>query len=233
MAIISADKVCFGYDTGLVLRDITFSLEAGEFLCIVGENGSGKSTLMKGLTGQLKPQSGTLTFDGIDRLGYLPQQTLVRRDFPASVWEIVMSGCIGQMGKRAFYSRKERQCAEHNLSLMGVLDLKNRSFCELSGGQQQRVLIARALCATERVLLLDEPTAGLDPSATQELNELLLHLNRDHGITVIVISHDIHASLSYATKILHLRDTVKFFGTPDEYRNSEAIKLLGQGDGDV
>ncbi len=230
MAIISADNVCFGYDTRLVLRNVTFSVEEGEYLCIVGENGSGKSTLMKGLTGQLKPQSGTLSFNGIDRLGYLPQQITVRRGFPASVWEIVLSGCIGQMGKRVFYSRQERQCAEHNLSLMGVLDLKNRSFCELSGGQQQRVLIARALCATDRVLLLDEPTAGLDPSATKELNDLLLHLNRDHGVTVIIISHDIHTSLMYATKILHLKDTVKFFGTPDEYRNSEAIRLLGQED---
>ncbi len=233
MAIISANKACFGYDTGLVLRDISFSVEAGEYLCIVGENGSGKTTLMKGLTGQIKLQSGTLTFDGISRLGYLPQQMSVRRDFPASVWEITLSGCIGQMKSRIFYSKKERQCALHNLKLMGIAHLKNRSFIELSGGQQQRVLIARALCATDKVLLLDEPTAGLDPSATKELYELLAHLNRYHGITIIIISHDIHASLAYGTKILHLKDTVKFFGTTDEYRESEAIKLLNRENKDV
>ena len=226
MAILTVDRVSLGYDADLILKDISFSVEEGDYLSIVGENGSGKSTLMKALTGLLKPKNGTIQMHGINRLGYLPQQTVVQRDFPASVLEVVLSGCIGSMGWHPFYTKRERALAEHTMKMLSIYDLKSRSYRELSGGQQQRVLLARALCATDRILLLDEPTAGLDPVVTTELYELVLHLNRDHGVTIIIVSHDLNSALRDSTKILHLKESVRFFGTVEEYRHSEAIRTL-------
>jgi len=233
MAMITLDRVSLGYDTGLILKDISFSVEEGDYLSIVGENGSGKSTLMKALTGLLKPQSGTIRFDGVKRLGYLPQQTVVQRDFPASVWEVVLSGCVTSMGWHPFYTRAEKSLAESSMEKMAICDLKHRSYRELSGGQQQRVLLARALCATDRILLLDEPTAGLDPVVTAELYELIQHLNRNHGVTIIMISHDLEGAIRYSTKILHLKDTVRFFGTVDAYQSSDAMQMLERRDDNV
>lgn len=233
MAMITMDRVSLGYDTGLILKDISFSVEKGDYLSIVGENGSGKSTLMKGLTGLLKPQCGTIRFDGVKGIGYLPQRTVVQRDFPASVWEVVMSGCVTSMGWHPFYTRSQKALAESSMEKMSIMDLKYRSYRELSGGQQQRVLLARALCATDQILLLDEPTAGLDPVVTAELYELILHLNRSHGVTIVMISHDLESALKYSTKILHLKDSVQFFGTVDAYRNSDAMKILERRDNNV
>lgn len=228
MAQITCKDLSFAYDGHTVLSGINFSIDAGSYLCIVGENGSGKSTLMKGLLGLKKPASGSITLgDGLKQteIGYLPQQTQVQKDFPASVWEIVLSGCQGRCGRRPFYRRAEKQLAEHTLEKLHIAPLARRCYRELSGGQQQRVLLARALCATRSMLLLDEPTAGLDPKATAELYQLIARLNHQDGITVIMISHDLTAALDAASHILHIGQTV-FFGTADAYRTSPEGRLF-------
>ena len=189
MSLIKVDRLSVGYDGIPVEKDISFTVEQGDYLCIVGENGSGKSTLMKTLLGLLPPISGKIDFS-TEGIGYLPQQTVVQKDFPASVKEIVLSGCQGRCGLRPFYNKDEKALAEANMEKMGILQLKNRSYRELSGGQQQRVLLARALCATQKLLLLDEPVSGLDPKVTMEMYDMIRKLN-DEGITIIMITHDI------------------------------------------
>ncbi len=196
------------------------AVERGEYLCIVGENGSGKSTLVKGLLGLITPVRGCVRYgDGLRRteIGYLPQRTDVQNDFPASVWEVVTSGC---RGRGPFLTRAMRQTAQENMALMDIADIRDRSFMRLSGGQQQRALLARALCATRSLLLLDEPVAGLDPVVTRELYEVIAMLHRDRGLTVVMISHDVDAALRYADRILHMAHGATFLGTPDAYRLS-------------
>ncbi len=222
MAFITAKDLSLGYDAQIVAKDIRFSVSKGDYLCIVGENGSGKTTLMKTLLHLKEPISGMIeTGDGLKKneIGYLPQQTVVQKDFPASVREIVLSGCQGRCGMRPFYNSEERSIADNNMARMGITDLAKRCYRDLSGGQQQRVLLARALCATRKVLLLDEPVAGLDPVVTAQMYELISGLNRE-GITIIMISHDILSAVRYASHILHIGDRV-FFGTKDEYLNSD------------
>ena len=219
MSQLICQHLTLGYEGQKILSDLNFSVESGDYLCILGENGSGKTTLMKTILGLRKPMDGEiLTGDGLSRraIGYLPQQTMVQKDFPASVREIVLSGFQGQCGLRPFYSKAEKQQAEKNMALMGITDLQKRCYRELSGGQQQRVLLARALCATQKMLLLDEPVAGLDPKVTQEMYRLIEQLNKDYGITIVMISHDLRAALQFANKILHIGDKV-FFGTREEY----------------
>ncbi len=227
MALLTIQNLALGYDSNVIVENLNFSVNAGDYLCIVGENGSGKSTLMKTLLHLQEPMGGQiLVGDGLknNEVGYLPQQTLIQKDFPASVREIVLSGCQGSCGFRPFYSRKDRQLAEENMERMGIQSLAKRCYRELSGGQQQRVLLARALCATRKVLLLDEPVAGLDPKVTAEMYDLIAQLNND-GITIIMISHDIEAAVSYASHILHIGNDI-FFGTKDDYLTSEAGKLF-------
>ncbi|MCR4787206.1 MAG: metal ABC transporter ATP-binding protein [Lachnospiraceae bacterium] len=221
MALLTVRDLSVGYESQPVAENINFTVNKGDYLCIVGENGSGKTTLMNTLLGLRKPVSGQITTgDGLSRneIGYLPQQTLVQRDFPASVREIVLSGCQGRCGMRPFYNKEEKKLAEENMEHMGISDLAGRCYRELSGGQQQRVLLARALCATGKLLLLDEPVSGLDIKVTAEMYDLIGHLNKD-GITIIMVSHDIAAAVRYASHILHIGDTV-FFGTRDEYLES-------------
>ena len=221
MAQLTCQNLCVGYDGKSVLQDLDFEVFAGDYLCIVGENGSGKSTLMKTILGLLSPISGRiLTGDGLrkNEIGYLPQQTMVQKDFPASVREIVLSGCQGRCGSRPFYNKEEKQLAAEAMDKMQITQLARRCYRELSGGQQQRVLLARALCATQKMLLLDEPVSGLDPKVTAEMYAIIEKLNREDGITVIMISHDIAAAIQYASHILHIGDTV-FFGTKDAYLN--------------
>ncbi len=231
MAILTCENLCFAYDGVPVLEGVNFSLNAGSYLCIVGENGSGKSTLMKGLLGLKTPDSGKIVFgDGLKstEIGYLPQQTQLQRDFPASVWEVVLSGCLNSLGRRLHYHEEDRKRAAYNMERMGIEELKNRSYQELSGGQQQRVLLARALCATKKMLLLDEPVTGLDPIATGEMYNLIKLVNLCDDITVIMVSHDIHAAARYATHILHLGQKQLFFGTSTAYRESDlARRFLG------
>ena len=221
MAQLTCQKLCVGYDGKSILQDLDFEVFAGDYLCIVGENGSGKSTLMKTILGLQMPISGRiLTGDGLrkNEIGYLPQQTVVQKDFPASVREIVLSGCQGRCGSRPFYNKEEKQLALDAMDKMQITQLAKHCYRELSGGQQQRVLLARALCATQKMLLLDEPVSGLDPKVTAEMYALIEKLNCEDGITVIMISHDIAAAVQYASHILHIGDTV-FFGTKDAYLN--------------
>ena len=227
MALLTAKDLVLGYETRIMEEDLKFQVEEGDYLCIVGENGSGKSTLMKTLLGLQSPISGTITTgDGLrpSEIGYLPQQTTVQKDFPASVTEVVLSGCQGRMGLRPFYNKEDKTLARENMERMGISGLAGRSYRDLSGGQQQRVLLARALCATGKLLLLDEPVSGLDPRVTNEMYRLISDLNRE-GITVIMISHDIAAAIKYASHILHIGKAV-FFGTRDEYVESDIGQFL-------
>ena len=228
MAQLTCQKLCVGYEGKSVLQDLNFEVFAGDYLYIVGENGSGKSTLMKTILGLQPPISGRiLTGDGLrkNEIGYLPQQTVVQKDFPASVREIVLSGCQGRCGSRSFYNKEEKQLAEAAMDKMQITQLAKRCYRELSGGQQQRVLLARALCATQKMLLLDEPVSGLDPKVTAELYALIEKLNREDGITVIMISHDMAAAVKFASHILHIGDTV-FFGTKAAYLQSPQGRLF-------
>ena len=220
MSLITCEDLAFAYDGVTVLRHLTFKIEQGDYLCILGENGAGKSTLMKGLLGLKKPSAGTVTFGDDLRakeIGYLPQQTPVQKDFPASVQEVVLSGCLSGMGMRPFYGKKEKARADRNMEALEITDLKDRCYRDLSGGQQQRVLLARALCATGKVILLDEPVAGLDPLVTINM--------------YIMVSHDMQAATKYASHILHLgEDRQLFFGTCEEYRHTAAFHTFMDGE---
>lgn len=223
MALIECKDVAFSYEGKRIITDLSFQIEKGDYLCIVGENGAGKSTLVRGLLGLKKPSGGSLTYgDGLKQteIGYLPQQTPVQKDFPASVWEVVLSGCLNQLGILPFYDKKSKERAELNLKRFQVYDLKDKCYRELSGGQQQRVLLARALCATSKLLLLDEPAASLDPIATANLYRLIRQINESMGITVVMVSHDVQQAVEHANKILHLQHKQSFFGTVDKYRRS-------------
>ena len=231
MAQLTCKNLCLGYDGYEVIHNLNFEVNKGDYLCIVGENGSGKTTLMKAMLGLITPVKGrTLTDGGLKRggIGYLPQQTAVQRDFPASVWEVTLSGCQSRCGLRPFYNKAEKQLAEKNLEKMGLEKLKKRCYRELSGGQQQRVLLARALCATQDILLLDEPVAGLDPKVTSDMYKLIEELNKKYGITIIMITHDIQA-VKYADKILHIGDK-NFFGSKSEYLESDISKGFAKGE---
>lgn len=229
MAQLTCRDLALGYDGKIVAEEINFEVNKGDYLCIVGENGSGKSTLMKTLLHLRKPMGGTLTFgDGLTQkqIGYLPQQTVVQRDFPASVKEIVLSGCLNRSGLGPFYSKAEKERARETMEKMGITHLANRCYRELSGGQQQRVLLARALCATRDVLLLDEPVAGLDPKVTMEMYSLIERLNKEDGITVIMVSHDVSAAIRYASHILHVSRKPLFFGKTADYLETAAGKAF-------
>ena len=226
MALISCKDVSLGYEGKTVVENLNFEINDGDYLYILGENGSGKSTLMKTLLGLRKPMSGTIEYGlNHNEIGYLPQQTIVQRDFPASVKEIVMSGFLNHCGLRPFYSKDEKRIARENMEKLGISDLKKRCYRELSGGQQQRVLLARALCATTKLIVLDEPVAGLDPKVTAEMYDLINNLNKE-GITVVMVSHDIQAAMTYATKILYVSDKPQFFDSKKKYINSEIGKVF-------
>lgn len=233
MAQITCRDLSFAYEGETVLSGINFSIDAGSYLCIVGENGSGKSTLMKGLLGLKKPSGGSITLgNGLKQteIGYLPQQTQLQRDFPASVYEVVLSGRLNSMGTRLFHNAEDKKAAQENMERLGIEDLKNRCYMELSGGQQQRVLLARAMCATKKLLLLDEPVTGLDPVATNEMYNLIKLINLCDNTSVIMVSHDIHEAVRYATHILHLGNRQLFFGTTAQYRQSDlARRFVGGG----
>ena len=231
MAQIVCKDLSFAYDGETVLSDINFSIDAGSYLCIVGENGSGKSTLMRGLLGLKQPSKGEIILNGISptEIGYLPQQTQIQRDFPASVREVVLSGRLNSMGKRLFYNAADRAAAAENMERLGIDDIAERCYMELSGGQQQRVLLARAMCATKKLLLLDEPVTGLDPVATNEMYNLIKLINLCDSTSVIMVSHDIHAAVRYATHILHLGHSQLFFGTTAQYRESDLARRFVGG----
>ena len=215
----------FGYDNQDAVTDVNMEVDPGDYLCIVGENGSGKSTLMKGLLGLIRPTGGTLvTADELKRtgIGYLPQQTAAQKDFPATVSEVVLSGCLNRRGMLPFYSKKEKEIADRNMEKLGITPIRKQCYRELSGGQQQRVLIARALCATSSLLILDEPITGLDPTAIQEFYTMIRRLNREDKVAILMVSHDLRNAVEEANKILHLQKRVLFYGPAHDYMNSQA-----------
>ena len=215
--LIKCEKLAFSYENADVIKDLSFTVSNGDYLCIVGENGSGKSTLTKGLLGLKSPDSGKIIFgEGLKKneIGYLPQQTPAQKDFPASVFEVVLSGRLNSRGLRPFYSRNDK------IRKLGIEDLMKRSYRDLSGGQQQRVLLARALCAGRKLIFLDEPVTGLDPIVTEEMYRLIEELNKKDKITIVMVSHDITSAVKYATHILHLNYEKSFFGTSEEYMKS-------------
>ena len=222
MSYLTVKNLEVGYEKRTISEPLNFKVDRKDYLCIIGENGAGKSTLMKTLLGLVKPIGGEIVFgDGLKKneIGYLPQQTVTQRDFPASVKEIVLSGCQGRCGLRPFYNKEEKELAQVNMKRMGIEALAEKCYRDLSGGQQQRVLLARALCATQKILLLDEPVSGLDPKVTIEMYTLIKQLN-DEGLAVIMISHDVGTALKYSTHILHMGNEI-FFGTRDEFLHSE------------
>lgn len=222
MKVISCKNITVHNERTLALNDVSFDVEKGEFLTIVGENGAGKSTLARVILGITVPEEGSVVVDSAlkGKIGYLPQQSSAQRDFPASVYEVVLSGNIGATKLFPFYSRAQKARAMGNMEMLGISSLAKKSYRALSGGQQQRVLLARALCAADEVLLLDEPTAGLDPLVTKELYSVVRHLCDEHGMTVIMVSHDIAAAMKYSDRILHLASSVRFIGTPEEYEKT-------------
>ena len=235
MSLLTCQNLTLGYDGKIVITDLSFAINTGDYLCIVGENGSGKSTLMKTLLGLKSPMAGRIvTGGGLEHteIGYLPQQTVVQKDFPATVREVVRSGLLNRSWLRPFYNNTEKQMAEDNMAILGIAPLAKRCYRELSGGQQQRALLARALCATRKILLLDEPVAGLDPKATVDMYGLIKQLN-DDGITIIMISHDIAASVKYASHILHIGNQSSLFaGTKADYLISEAGRIYAEFGGE-
>ena len=223
MSLIICENVSLSYGKQSVLSELTFQVGRGDYLCVVGENGSGKSTLVKTLLGLLSPVSGSIRFGkGFSRksIAYLPQQNAAQKDFPASVWEVVLSGRLSSKKLISFYNAQDKKIAREVMERLAISDLATRSFRELSGGQQQRVLLARALCSESELLLVDEPTTGLDPLVTAELYHLIEEVSAS-GKTVIMVTHDVASAVKYATHILHLHHKPLFFGTKDEYINSE------------
>jgi len=221
--LLKCEHVDFGYENQDVVIDVSLEVSTGDYICIVGENGSGKSTLMKGILGLLKPTEGKIEISEELKkagIGYLPQQTAAQKDFPATVFEVVISGCLGKRGNRPFYSPKEKQTALSNLERLGIADLKKSCFRDLSGGQKQRALIARALCATDKLLILDEPITGLDPSAIQDFYNIIRKLNREEQVAILMVSHDMANIVRQAGKILHLQQKALFWGTVQDYLKS-------------
>lgn len=228
--IFECKDVTLGYENKVVAKNLNFKIDQGDYLCVVGENGTGKSTLIKTLLGVIKPLNGEVIANVQGKnhkgVGYLPQQTQAQKDFPASVWEVVLSGVLNNDHRCPFYNKKDKAEAEKNMEKLNILDLKKRCYRELSGGQQQRVLLARALCATDSVLILDEPVTGLDPAASMELYETIKDLNKKENVTIIMVSHDIKNALNYATHILHLEQENDFFGTVEEYKKSNVSNMF-------
>lgn len=235
MAYIRCKELVVGYEGREVSRGIDFSVNAGDYLCILGENGAGKSTLMKTMLHLLEPVSGKIEYgDGLMpyEIGYLPQQTEVQRDFPASVEEVVLSGNLARIGHRPFYFAKEKNRAKDNMEKMGILEIRKKCYRNLSGGQQQRVLLARALCATTKLLILDEPVSGLDPKVTGDFYELVKKLNRE-GLTIIMVSHDLEGAVVNASHILHIGRRQLFFGSGEDYMASEAFRIFTSIGGNI
>ena len=234
MALIKCENVSIGYEGQTVVKDLDFQIDPGDYLCIVGENGSGKSTLVRSLLGLKNVEKGQIIYgDGLKQteIGYLPQQTDVQTDFPASVYEVVRSGRLNSRGFHPFYTAADRKAAVEKMDLLGIRDLAKQCFRDLSGGQKQRVLLARALCATKSLLLLDEPVTGLDPIVTGEFYQLIRRINRESGIAVVMVSHDIESAVKDASHILHLQETALFFGTTEEYKRSPVgRRFLGGAD---
>lgn len=232
MELITSKNLTFAYDGKIAVENLNFKINEGDYICIVGENGAGKSTLIKGLLKLKKPLNGEIIFENnlkSNEIGYLPQQTNNQKDFPASVEEIVMSGYLNKLGLRPFYTKKQKNIIHENMIKMGIFDIRKKCYRDLSGGQQQRVLLARALCATSRVILLDEPTVGLDPIVTTEFYDLVNRINKELNITIIMVSHDIKYAMKYSSHILHIQKKQLFFGSQKDYLASDVCQKFLKG----
>ncbi|MDR3305002.1 MAG: ABC transporter ATP-binding protein [Clostridiales Family XIII bacterium] len=227
--LFACESVSVKYDMGFAVENVSFELEAGDYLCIVGENGSGKTTLLKTIAGLVRPAAGKVDLRGVKQseIGYLPQQTPLQKDFPANVMEVVLSGRLGRNGWLPFYTKRDKDSANEEIVRLNIGDIKFASYRSLSGGQQQRALLARALCATDKLLLLDEPTSGLDPLIASELYRILRELN-ERGLTIVMVSHDVGSAVHYGNKVLHMQTSKLFFGSQNDYVASDAgRRLLG------
>ena len=227
--ILKASHICVAYEGKKVVENVSFEVERGDYLCIVGENGTGKSSLVKAMLGLVPTCCGKAEFNlknGRKRIGYRPQQNVMQNNFPASVKETVLSGCLSGMKFPKIYGKKERDTAEEYMKYLDIYELGKKSVGELSGGQRQRVFLARALCAADEILLLDEPVSGLDINAAKDLYNCLEKINKEKNITIIMISHDMQSALRYATKILHLDKTLLFYGSKEDYLLSPYSKRL-------
>lgn len=235
MSLLVCKELAFSYEGKTVVSDLNFKVEKGDYLCIVGENGSGKSTLIKGLLKLKQPSNGEIIMrDGLkfNEIGYLPQQTTIQKDFPASVYEVVLSGCLNRLGIKPFFGKEEKRIVNENIERLKLSEIKNKCYRDLSGGQQQRVLLARALCATKKILMLDEPVAGLDPIVTKEMYSIIKKINEEMDITIIMISHDISSAVEYASHILHLKNEQLFFGKTSDYVKSNIGNIFYGGNKD-
>ena len=219
MSLIDIKNLSLGYDGNIVLKNVNLKIEENTFLCVVGPNGSGKSTLIKGILGLIKPISGTITFNNLKQnfIGYMPQETKVDSNFPASVLEIVLSGTLNKKSRSLFYTKEDKKLAIKNLKILGIENLKNKHFSELSGGQRQKVLLARSLCATSKLLILDEPSNNLDSKSKKNLYDILKNLNKNYNITIIMITHDLDHNNLIGNKILSLREDDIFYGTTKDF----------------
>lgn len=227
MNLIECTNLVMNYENKTAVDNVSFNINKGDYLCIVGENGSGKTTLMKGILGLRKYNSGSIKYNiKRNEIGYLPQQTIIQKDFPASVYEVVLSGCLNKSKFNPFFSKEQKSIAKKNMELLGISNLIKKSYRDLSGGQQQRVLLARALCATGELLILDEPVTALDPIATADMYNVIYSLNRDNGITIVMISHDIESAVIYGNKIIHMGNKMEFFGFTDDYIKSSSYHKL-------
>lgn len=229
MALIAMKNVTIAFEGAVAVDNVSLSVKKGDYLVVVGENGSGKSTLMRAMLGLVRPKSGKIAYgDGLhkNQIGYLPQQTAAQRDFPASVEEVVLSGCVNRMGLRFGFNRAERQKAMDNMEMLDILKFRKKSYRNLSGGQQQRVLLARALCATDSILLLDEPVTGLDPAAADEMYAVIRDLNKKQGVAIVMVSHDIHGALQDANKVLVMDRGMDFMGSVSQYETEYMGKAV-------
>ncbi len=232
MCLLKCKHASFSYEGKPAVTDLSFEVRKGDYLAIVGENGAGKSTLVKGLLRLKNPVKGSVIYgDGLksDEIGYLPQQTQVQKDFPASVYEVVLSGCLNQMGNHIFFRKAQKNAVRDSMEILGISALKERCYRELSGGQQQRVLLARALCATRKILLLDEPVTGLDPVVSGNMYKIIRNLREEKKITIVMVSHDVEGAVREASHVLHIAGRQMFFGTVADYKRSPAGKVFLEG----
>ena len=219
MKLIELVNVSLGYENKIVLKDLNLSIDEGDFVIVVGPNGSGKSTLIKGILGLIKPIEGDIKYYNLPKtfIGYMPQETKIDKNFPASVYEIVLSGRLNYLGKRAFYTKEDKQIAIDNLKLLHIEELKDKNFSELSGGQRQKVLLARSLCSTNKLLILDEPSNNLDYESKIELYEIAKKLNKEKNVTIIMITHDLDSENLIGNKVVSFKEKELFYGTNEEY----------------
>lgn len=226
---LTCKNITMAYDRITIMEDVNMEVCEGDYVSIVGENGTGKSSLIKGILGLVPLKKGEIIYgEGISKknIGYLPQQTPAQNDFPASVMEVILSGCLGKSGFAPFYPAKAKKEVRKVMERLGITESAKKIFGSLSGGQKQRVLLARALMATDKILFLDEPIAGLDPLVTAEFYEIIADLNKKDNLTIIMVSHDIENAMRYSNKIFHMGEKDYFFGSKEEYKNSIQAKVF-------